>query len=67
MATTTLPRRVIQAGGNLFELAARLYGDATLANVIAQANGLSDPFLVGTVTLVIPVPDVSRAGGMPAP
>ena len=66
MATTTLPRRIIQAGGNLFELAARLYGDATLANIIAQANELSDPFLDGAVTLIIPAPDASRAGGMPA-
>ncbi len=66
MATTARPRRIIQAGGNLFELAARLYGDATLANIIAQANGLSDPFPQGVVTLIIPAPDASRAGGMPA-
>ena len=63
--TTTLPRRVIQAGGNLFALAATLYGDATQANIIAQANGLSDPFLAGTVTLIIPPPSAARSGGLP--
>ena len=61
----TLPSKVIKSGGNLFELAAQLYGDATLANVIAQANGLSDPFLAGTVTLTIPPLNTSQSGGMP--
>ena len=61
----TLPKQVIQAGGNLFALAARLYGDATLANIIARSNGVSDPFLQGVVTLVIPAPNQAPSGGMP--
>jgi hypothetical protein len=60
-----LPLQVIQAGGNLFALAARLYGDATLANMLARANGLSDPFLQGVVTLSVPAPDATQSGGMP--
>ena len=65
MASTTLPRQVIQSGGNLFALAAKLYGDATLANILAQANGISDPFLQGVTTLTIPTPDTTLSGGMP--
>ncbi len=66
MANTTLPQQVIQSGGNLFELAAKLYGDATLANILAQANGLSDPFLQGVVTLTVPTANAALSGGMPA-
>ncbi len=65
MPTPTLPRQIIQAGGNLFELAARLYGDATLANIIARANGISDPFLAGVTTLLVPPPERLRTGGAP--
>lgn len=61
----TLPSKVIKNGGNLFELAAQLYGDATLANIMAQANGLSDPFLSGTVTLTIPPLNTAQSGGKP--
>lgn len=61
----TLPLQVIQGGGNLFALAARLYGDATLANILARANGISDPFLQGVVTLAIPAPNAAQSGGMP--
>ncbi len=63
--TRTLPQQVIQGGGNLFALAARLYGDATLANMLARANGLSDPFLQGVVTLTVPAPNAAHSGGMP--
>ncbi|MBX9934559.1 MAG: hypothetical protein K2Y56_24090 [Methylobacterium sp.] len=48
-------RRITVSGGNLFEIAATQYGDHTLWNVIARANGLRDPFLTGTIDeLVIP-------------
>ena len=48
------------AGGNLFNLAAKAYGDATEWATIARANGLSDPMLVGINTLQIP----AQPGGL---
>ncbi len=46
--------KITIAGGNLFAIAAQQYGDATAWLQIARANGLSDPFLSGLVTLVDP-------------
>jgi hypothetical protein len=43
-------------GGNLFDIANRMLGDANLWYVIAATNGISDPWLDGLVTLVIPDP-----------
>lgn len=55
-------RTLTVAGGNLFEVAAKEYADHTLWSLIAKANGLRDPFLTGTITLVIPdKPAQSRA------
>ena len=51
-------------GGNLYALAAQYLGDATQWIRIAQANGLSDPFLVGQVTLTIPAVDPNATGGV---
>lgn len=59
MRTTTV------TGGNLFEIAARLLGDATQWVRLAQANGLTDPMLSGLVTLIVPQPDPSQTGGIP--
>lgn len=53
------------AGGNLFAVAAQQLGDATQWIRIAQANNLTDPMLVGVVTLSIPQPDPSATGGIP--
>ncbi|MGU3387289.1 hypothetical protein ACLBYG_22455 [Methylobacterium sp. D53M] len=53
------------SGGNLFAIAAEEYGDHTLWSVIAQANGLLDPFIVGALDLVIPdkpKPGAQRSG-----
>lgn len=48
----------------LFHVAALYLGDATLWNLIANANGLTDPFLSGTVWLVLPlVPSTSTSAG----
>ena len=52
------------AGGNLFAIAAQQYGDATAWLQIARANGLSDPFLSGLVTLTIPPYDPTQSGGV---
>lgn len=56
----TAPNVITVAGGNLFQIAAQQYGDAMAWTGIAKANGLTDPFLTGTVTLYIPaLPDSS--------
>jgi nucleoid-associated protein YgaU len=43
-------------GGNLFDIANRFLGDATAWTTIASANKLTDPWLNGVATLVIPTP-----------
>ena len=50
---------VTQAGGNLFDVAAQQYGDATAWASIAAANKLADPQLTGVNTLTIPSNPVS--------
>jgi nucleoid-associated protein YgaU len=52
-------------GGNLWQIAAQYLGDATQAATIAWLNGLSDPMLVGQVTLVLPPPTTASTGGLP--
>lgn len=59
--------RITVAGGDLFTLAAEHLGDAQQWIRIAQANDLSDPFLIGVVTLIIPEPDQTYQGGGLAP
>lgn len=54
---------VTVAGANLFELAARYYGDATEWTTIAKANGLTEPVLTGLRSLLIP-PTASGSGGV---
>lgn len=67
MTSPTLPQQIVLEGTNLFALAARLYGDATLANILAQANGMTDPFPQGVVTLAIPAPNAGQTGGLSRP
>ena len=38
----------------LFHVAAQWFADATQWSRIAQQNGLSDPMIIGTVTLQLP-------------
>ncbi|MFN3886146.1 MAG: hypothetical protein ACK4MG_04235 [Aquabacterium sp.] len=55
---------ITTAGGNLFKLAADLYGDAAEWATLARANKLSDPVLTGVQTLTVPAkPDGN--GGVP--
>lgn len=54
---------VTVAGANLFELAAQAYGDASEWVTIAKANGLTEPFLTGLRSLLIP-PVSGRTGGV---
>jgi len=41
-------------GGNLFQVANRLLGDATQWTRIAVLNGIDDPWLSGITTLTVP-------------
>lgn len=50
---------------SLMHIAAREMNDALQWYRIAQANGLSDYMITGTVTLIIPTPDSSLSGGIP--
>ena len=52
-------------GGNLFQIAAQYLGDASQATRIAQLNNLSDFWLSGQTTLLIPDVDPSATGGVP--
>lgn len=48
---------------SLFYLAAKYYGDATSWTVIAEANGLSDPYVFGLMPeLTIPPAAISTGG-----
>lgn len=47
-------RTITISGGNLYQVSADQYGDPSLWESIASANGLSDPQLSGINTLTIP-------------
>jgi hypothetical protein len=54
----------VQTGGdNLFRLAARYLGDASQWIRIAQLNDISDPWLHGQETILIPNADPTYGGG----
>jgi hypothetical protein len=56
--------KVFVHGGNLFALAAQYLNDATQWIRIAQANGLSDPQLFATNTIIIPPVNPTAGGGI---
>lgn len=51
------------AGGNLMQIAAAQYGDATQWPTLAKANGLTDPVIAGVKTLVVPPSSANQANG----
>lgn len=51
------------AGGNLFEMASKAYGDASAWTTLARANNLTDPVLVGVQTVSVP-PTADDNGGV---
>jgi hypothetical protein len=51
-------------GGNLFQIAASELGDATQWIRIAQLNNITDPMLIGVVTLTLPDIDQNAGGGI---
>jgi hypothetical protein len=59
-------KTVTVAGDNLFRIAAEQLTDATQWIRIAELNSLSDPFLMGVVTLLIPDVDPDAGGGIAA-
>jgi hypothetical protein len=59
-------RKITVIGGNLWAIAARELGDATQAARIAVLNGITDPFLSGQVTLILPPVDGTTTDGLPA-
>jgi len=50
----------------LFQIAAAELRDATQWIRIAQLNNISDPMLIGVVTLIIPDIDQTAGGGVAA-
>jgi len=67
MATPAAPAtatKIQWGGGSLFALAAKVYGDATQWNRIAQANGMVDPWQFGIFTLSLPPVVSSTSGGI---
>lgn len=63
MTTQTTAKTITVAGGNLFAIAAAQLGDATQWNRIATLNGLTDPMIVGVVTLKLPPVDATAGNG----
>lgn len=57
--------KITLMNANLFALAAQYYNDATKWILIAQANGLTDPFVFGQVNLIIPA-NAAPTGGLAA-
>ena len=57
-----MSKQITVAGGNLYAIAAQEYGNAMGWVQIAQANGLTDPQITGTVTLTSPVFDGDASG-----
>lgn len=56
-------RTITVSGGNLYDIAAKEYGDAAGAALIMQANGLIDPTITGNTTLIIPPYNAVAANG----
>jgi hypothetical protein len=57
-------KTIVITGGNLFSIAATELSDATQWIRIAQLNNISDPMLIGVVTLLIPDTDRDAGGGV---
>ncbi len=59
-----MTQSVTVAGGTLFAVAAEFLDDATQWNRIAALSGLSDPWLDGLTSLLVPDADASAGGGV---
>lgn len=57
--------RIVRVSGtNLFAVAARYLGDATLWYKIASLNNMTDPWITTTVTLLLPSSGGVSNGGI---
>lgn len=56
-------QQITVAGGNLLQIAAKIYGKAEAWTGIAKANGLKDPSVQGVQTLNVPV-TADNSGGV---
>ena len=63
MAQRVTAKEITVAGGNLFQIAAKELGDATQWNRIASLNGITDPMIVGVVTLQLPPVNPAAGNG----
>lgn len=63
VSINTPQKQVVTAGGNLFQMAQNQYGDATAWTALAQANGITDPFIAGSATIAVP-PQPRGTGGI---
>jgi hypothetical protein len=61
-ATSGAGSSLVTAGGNLFALASKAYGDVSAWPTIARANKLSDPVLSGVQTVSVPSKPDSSGG-----
>ena len=59
----TAGRQVAVAGGNLYQMAADAYNDASRWTAIAKANGMTDPVVQGVQTVTVP-PTADDSGGV---
>lgn len=55
--------RLMVAGGDLLQIAAQVYGDASEWATLARVNGLTDPVLAGVQAILIP-PRSANSGGI---
>ena len=60
--TSASNNSIVTAGGNLFALASKYYGDASAWTTLARANKLTDPALTGVQTVVIPAKSDGSGG-----
>jgi hypothetical protein len=61
----TITNTYTGADVDLFHIALRELGDALQWYRFAQANGLSDTVIIGTVQLAVPQKDPTNTGGIP--
>jgi len=64
MANLSSAKVISVIGGNLFQIAAQHLGNALQWINIAQANGITDPELVGAWELKVPASSAAFADGI---
>jgi hypothetical protein len=57
-------RSITITDGNLFEIASKTLGNATMWIYLAELNKIQDPFIQGITSLLIPSTPRLREGGI---